>query len=186
MPVALCILMVTTTSTIILGEEMLPVSASKEDSRNSIAISNTFQKNTTSLETELEQKDEERSLRLDEESAVYITKSKYITSTKISNTNVCMKILTEARCVVDKDSGKVLFVQDFGKPYIHIDSPTYLKFEHGGFNIDRLGDTSARISTTGQFFFNRGGVSVGLDIISLPRHGLIKSEVETLSVKLDW
>lgn len=189
MSVLLCMIMLTITGSLISGEERVSVVDLKHDSTTAVTKSNTFQKNTISLEGELKQEAQCKKgmlLKEDDKSVVYITKSKDITPISVSYHNVRVRIFTVARCIVDKDSGKVLLVEDFGKPYIHIDSPAYLKFEHGEFNIDSISDTSARISTTGQFFVDRDGVSVGLDIISLPRHRIIKSEVETLSAKFDW
>lgn len=75
-------------------------------------------------------------------------------------------IATEARVVVNIRTGLVTKVEDFGSPYAFVygqDSSWFC----GVFNINKVSDTSARISTTGQFFVNNESLTTGGDIISV-------------------
>lgn len=94
-------------------------------------------------------------------------------------------IYSKAKVAVDKSTGNVKRVIDFGVPYASISSYS-TEWRGGEFNVNRVDDTSARFSTTGQFIIHDPGFSVGYSIVSVkPDVGAI-TETMTLATKIKW
>lgn len=94
-------------------------------------------------------------------------------------------ICSEARVVVNATNGRVVRVEDFGAPYADVYNQN-ATWTGGGFNIDRQNDTSARFSSTGQFFIDNGNLTVNYDIVSITSNLGGKTRVFTISTYINW
>ena len=188
--IVLCIMMFLIV-TIVFEEPSVHISnivEMPENTEERFAMSKALQ-NGTSFKDELEKENRYRQqilLRSNDEYVDYITKGQYSTPVRVNREIVPVKIYTEARCIVSKNSVKVVRVEDFGEPYVDVEKFSDLSFEHGGFNVDRLGDTCARISSTGQIFLKGEVFSVGIDVLSVSFDNIAKSKVQTIFAKINW
>lgn len=99
-------------------------------------------------------------------------------NTSIRTTNfgyIPIKVASEIRCVVNRLTGKVVYVEEFGSPYAYTND-YFVNFDHGGFTTQRLSDTKARVSATGRFIMEES-VGIGFDIVSYGVSGTVKSSV---------
>ena len=120
--IVLCIMMFLIV-TIVFEEPSVHISnivEMPENTEERFAMSKALQ-NGTSFKDELEKENRYRHryrqqilLRSNDEYVDYITKGQYSTPVRVNREIVPVKIYTEARCIVSKNSGKVVRVEDFG------------------------------------------------------------------------
>ena len=136
-------------------------------------------------------KDELKKARTDvvplsnDEYVTYRTKGSKATGISTNKGVLNSYIYTEAKVVVNRLTGRVTRVIDFGAPYASISSYSS-EWRGGGFNINRVSVTSARFSTTGQFIIHGLGFTVGYSIISVTANTGAVTEVMTLSTTIKW
>lgn len=140
--------------------------------------------NHTSFKDELKKAKNDVVPLSNDEYVTYRTKGSKATGISTNRGVLDSYIYTEAKVVVNRLTGNEARVIDFGAPYASISS--YSSEWRGGFNINRVSDTSARFSTTGQFIIHGPGFTVGYSIISVTANTSAVTEVMTLSTTIKW
>lgn len=141
--------------------------------------------NHTSFKDELEKAKTDVVPLSNDEYVTYRTKGSKATGISTNKGVLNSYIYTEAKVVVNRLTGRATRVIDFGAPYASISSYSS-EWRGGGFNINRVSDTSARFSTTGQFIIHGPGFTVGYSIISVTANTGAVTEVMTLSTNIKW
>ncbi len=149
--------------------------------------------NGTSFDFELlKAKEEEKNiLRSYDEEIRYITKGSSARGLVVNvetsgRMNLQVIVYSEARCLVNRVSRRVTRVEDFGNPYISVRGAYRASFENGGYNINRLSDTKARFSATGEFYITYPTITVGGDIVSIAGDNVGVTNPMTISTSIDW
>lgn len=132
--------------------------------------------------------DEAKKINDNEESVIPLASDEYISYRTIyttANTKLhtvqgylTINIASELRCIVSRLTSKVVYVESFGSPYAYTND-FFQRFDHGGFTIQRLSDTRARVSATGRFLMDVS-VGVGYDILSGSVNGCLASKTFTI------
>lgn len=141
--------------------------------------------NHTSFKDELKKAKNDVVPLSNDEYVTYRTKGYKATGISTNRGVLDSYIYTEAKVVVNRLTGNEARVIDFGAPYASISSYSS-EGRGGGFNINRVSDTSARFSTTGQFIIHGPGFTVGYSIISVTANTSAVTEVMTLSTTIKW
>lgn len=141
--------------------------------------------NHTSFKDELKKAKNDVVPLSNDEYVTYRTKGSKATGISTNRGVLDSYIYTEAKVVVNRLTGNEARVIDFGAPYASISSYSS-EWRGGGFNINRVSDTSARFSTTGQFIIHGPGFTVGYSIISVTANTSAVTEVMTLSTTIKW
>ena len=141
--------------------------------------------NHTSFKDELKKAKTDVVPLSNDEYVTYRTKGSKATGISTNRGVLNSYIYTEAKVVVNRLTGRATRVIDFGAPYASISSYSS-EWRGGGFNINRVSDTSARFSTTGQFIIHGPGFTVGYSIISVTANTGAVTEVMTLSTTIKW
>lgn len=141
--------------------------------------------NHTSFKDELKKAKTDVVPLSNDEYVTYRTKGSKATGISTNKGVLESYIYTEAKVVVNRLTGRATRVIDFGAPYASISSYSS-EWRGGGFNINRVSDTSARFSTTGQFIIHGPGFTVGYSIISVTANTSAVTEVMTLSTTIKW
>lgn len=102
-----------------------------------------------------------------------------------SNHSFTTEISTDMKVLKSRETNRVVQVMDFGNPYCSV-RESDSEWSGGGFNINRINETSARISTTGQFLIKSPDLTVGGDIISVTFNLGGKTRVMTLVCKMGY
>ena len=141
--------------------------------------------NHTSFKDELKKAKNDVVPLSNDEYVTYRTKGSKATGISTNRGVLDSYIYTEAKVVVNRLTGNEARVIDFGAPYASISSYSS-EWRGGGFNVNRVSDTSARFSTTGQFIIHGLGFTVGYSIISVTANTGAVTEVMTLSTTIKW
>lgn len=141
--------------------------------------------NHTSFKDELKKAKNDVVPLSNDEYVTYRTKDSKATGISTNRGVLDSYIYTEAKVVVNRLTGNEARVIDFGAPYASISSYSS-EWRGGGFNVNRVSDTSARFSTTGQFIIHGLGFTVGYSIISVTANTGAVTEVMTLSTTIKW
>ena len=141
--------------------------------------------NHTSFKDELKKAKNDVVPLSNDEYVTYRTKGSKATGISTNKGVLESYIYTEAKVVVNRLTGNEARVIDFGAPYASISSYSS-EWRGGGFNVNRVSDTSARFSTTGQFIIHGPGFTVGYSIISVTANTSAVTEVMTLSTTIKW
>lgn len=141
--------------------------------------------NHTSFKDELKKAKNDVVPLSNDEYVTYRTKGSKATGISTNRGVLDSYIYTEAKVVVNRLTGNEARVIDFGAPYASISSYSS-EWRGGGFNINRVSDTSARFSTTGQFIIHGPGFTVGYSIISVTANTSAVTEVMTFSTTIKW
>lgn len=141
--------------------------------------------NHTSFKDELKKAKNDVVPLSNDEYVTYRTKGSKATGISTNRGVLDSYIYTEAKVVVNRLTGNEARVIDFGAPYASISSYSS-EWRGGGFNVNRVSDTSARFSTTGQFIIHGPGFTVGYSIISVTANTGAVTEVMTLSTTIKW
>lgn len=141
--------------------------------------------NHTSFKDELKKAKNDVVPLSNDEYVTYRTKGSKATGISTNRGVLDSYIYTEAKVVVNRLTGNEARVIDFGAPYASISSYSS-EWRGGGYNINRVSDTSARFSTTGQFIIHGPGFTVGYSIISVTANTSAVTEVMTLSTTIKW
>lgn len=121
----------------------------------------------------------------DDEYVDYSTKGSIAKTLYTNKGDLKAYIYSKAKVAVDRSTGKVTRVIDFGVPYASVESYS-TEWQGGEFNVNRVDDTSARFSTTGQFIIHDPGFSVGYSIVSVKADVGAITEAMTLATKIKW
>ena len=179
---------------------LIPAFATDEEENNTVNISkiSMFKKNSieryaysmavknkTSYKEELKKAENDIIPTAYDEYIAYRTKGGRARNIYTNKGTLGSMIYSEARVVINRTTGRVTRVINFGAPYASINSYSS-EWRGGGFNEYRTGDKSVRFSTTGQFIIHGGGFTVGNSIISVTKNFGAVTEVMTLETNIKW